>query len=214
MGFFDVIKKLFSGSSNGNNTANNTNNANNIKKAADTVAQNVAANVGKGKTEVQTFTFAKVPKTLDELKALPEAKLDTPFKCVALTMLVLLNYKDNQEEMFKMLDYLNGPEPVTPYTRTFMHDRLKDKEFVVASFFKGSSVANDYTPTEPYTIDVKANPYSFDNENYATLWLRSSGADNERSIALRKKPSTGEWFFREIQCLGDIRKPVSKDAWA
>ncbi len=211
MGFFDAIKRLFSGSSNGNN---NNNNANNIKKTVETAANTIAANTGKGKNEVQTFTFAKIPKTLEELKALPEAKLDTPFKCVALTMVALLNYKENPEEMFKMLDYLNGPEPVSPYTRTFIHDRLKDKEFVVASFFKGSSVSNDYTPTEPYTIDVKANPYSFDNENYATLWVKSSGADNERSIALRKKPSTGEWFFREIQCLGDIRKPVSKDSWA
>ena len=54
----------------------------------------------------------------------------------------------------------------------------------------------------------------FDNENWATLWVKSSGADNERQIKLRRKPSTGEWFLNEIQCLSDVRPPASEDPWA
>ena len=168
----------------------------------------------KGKTETQTFVFRSVPKTLEELKALPEASLDTPFKAAALAILALCNYKDNEEEMYKMLDFLNGPEAVTPFTKQFIRDRLKGKEYVVTSFFKGADKANGYTPSEPYTIDVSSNPYSFDNENYATLWLTSAGADSPRPIALRLKPSTGEWFIREIQCLSDIRVPDNLDPWA
>lgn len=41
------------------------------------------------------------------------------------------------------------------------------------------------------TIAIYENPYSFDNENWVTLWLKSGGADNMRSVKLRKKPSTG-----------------------
>ncbi len=199
MGFLDSLKSFFSGLFSSSGSGNSSTDE---------------PQVGKGTREVKTFTFNSIPKTVDELKQLPEASLDTPFKTTALVMVALMAFKDNQDECFKMLDLLNGPDEMNPYTRQFIRDRLKDKEYVPASFFKGATVANDYTPSTPYTIDVIANPYSFDNENYATMWVKSSGADSERSIALRKKPSTGEWFFREIQCIGDIRVPQSKNPWA
>ena len=34
------------------------------------------------------------------------------------------------------------------------------------------------------------------------------------AIKLRKKPSTGQWFLNDIQCLSDIRVPASEDPWA
>ena len=61
---------------------------------------------------------------------------------------------------------------------------------------------------------AEAGKAYFDNENWATLWVKSSGADNERQIKLRRKPSTGEWFLNEIQCLSDVRPPASEDPWA
>ena len=82
------------------------------------------------------------------------------------------------------------------------------------SFFNGATPENGYKPTTPYTIAIYENPYSFDNENWATLWVKSGGGDNMRSIKLRKKPSTGQWFLNEIQCLSDIRVPASEDPWA
>ena len=82
------------------------------------------------------------------------------------------------------------------------------------SFFAGATPQNDYTPTKPYTITVNETPYSFDVENWATLYVTSGGADNPRPIKLRKKPSTGQWFLNEIQCLADIRLPNAEDKWA
>ena len=192
MGFLDSIKSFFKGLFGGSN--NN--------------------GVGKGKKETKTFTFQSVPANVEELKALPEASLDTAFKTAALTVLALCRYKDDKDATFAMLDFLNGPDTVSPYTKQFIRDRLMENEHIPFSFFKGSSVSNDYTPSQPLTIDVMATPYSFDEENWATMWVQSSGADSPRSIKLRKKPSTGEWFFTEIQCLGTIRTPVSKDKWA
>ena len=52
------------------------------------------------------------------------------------------------------------------------------------------------------------------DENWATLWVKSGGGDNMRSVKLRKKPSTGQWFLNDIQCLSDIRVPASEDPWA
>lgn len=66
----------------------------------------------------------------------------------------------------------------------------------------------------PYRVRVSSTPYSFDNENWATLYVHSAGSDSPRPIRLRKKPSTGQWFLVEIQFLSDIRTPAAQDKWA
>lgn len=169
---------------------------------------------GKGVKESKTFTFAYIPKNLDELKALPEASLDTAFKTTALAVLILCRFKDDPEAVYGMLDYLNGPDSVSNYTKGFIKERLEGKTYLPFSYFKGATVENNYTPSEPLTITVTSTPYSFDEENWATLYVTSAGADSPRGIKLRKKPSTGQWFITEIQCLSDIRLPVDSNPWA
>ena len=169
---------------------------------------------GKCVKESKTFTFAYIPKNLDELKALPEASLDTAFKTTALAVLILCRFKDDPEAVYGMLDYLNGPDSVSNYTKGFIKERLEGKTYLPFSYFKGATVENNYTPSEPLTITVTSTPYSFDEENWATLYVTSAGADSPRGIKLRKKPSTGQWFITEIQCLSDIRLPVASNPWA
>ena len=72
----------------------------------------------------------------------------------------------------------------------------------------------DYLCTVIMTISIYENPYSFDEENWATLYVTSGGADAPRPIKLRRKPSTNQWFVNDIQCLADIRIPTEQDAWA
>ena len=55
---------------------------------------------------------------------------------------------------------------------------------------------------------------TFDNENRAMLYVKSSGADNPCGIKLRRKPSTGQWFLNDIRCLSDIKEPAEEDPWA
>ena len=163
---------------------------------------------------MEKFTFAYVPKSVEELKVLPESNMDSPYKSAALTMLVLCNYKNDVEGTHSMLDFLKGPEPLNPYEKQFLRDRLRDKEYKPFSFFEGANVDNDYTPTLPLTIVVSETPYSFREDNWATLYIKSGGADSPRPIKFRRKPSTGQWFVNEIQCLSDIRTPKSSDPWA
>ena len=163
---------------------------------------------------MEKFTFAYVPKSVEELKALPESNMDSPYKSAALTMLVLCNYKNDVEGTHSMLDFLKGPEPLNPYEKQFLRDRLRDKEYKPFSFFEGANVDNDYTPTLPLTIVISETPYSFREDNWATLYIKSGGADSPRPIKFRRKPSTGQWFVNEIQCLSDIRTPKSSDPWA
>jgi hypothetical protein len=160
-----------------------------------------------------TFTFEKLPTTVDELKALPEAELTDCYATVALTLAVLCNYEADVNETIAMLDVLRGPDPTSAYGKQFLRDRLSGKYYKPRSFFKGATPDNNYTPSQPFTITVSSNKYSFDNENWATLYVTSGGADSPRPVKLRKKPSTGQWFLNDIQCLSDIRVPAEDDPW-
>jgi len=211
MGFFDSIK----------NSVNSS-----IRSATNTAANNAVNNafynatggnkdgVGKGKNSSQTFTFSSIPNSVEEISAFPEASLDSPFKTTALVLLALCNYERNVDTTHDMLNFLKGPEPLSGYEKSFIKERLTGKYYKPFSYFAGATVENGYIPTEPFTITVYENPYSFDNENWAIMWVKSSGADTERQVKLRRKPSTNQWFLNEILCLSDIRIPAAEDPWA
>ena len=162
----------------------------------------------------KVFTFGALPESLEQLQALPQARLDDPFQTAALTVLALCAYGADEAIGTEMLNWLRGPRPLSGHELSFLKDRFRDGVHIPFSYFKGAVPGNDYVPTQPYTITVSENPYSFDTENWATLYVTSSGADDPRPIKLRKKPSTGQWFLNDIQCLSDIRLPVEADPWA
>ena len=164
--------------------------------------------------KTKTYTFTSLPQNLAELKALPEAALTDEYAVAALSLLALTRFEDNREESIAMLNFLKGPEPLTPMGIQQISDRFMDGKFYkVWSFFEGATPDNQYTPSRPYQIKVISNPYSF-SETWATLYLTSGGADSPRPVKLRKKPSTGQWFLSEIQYLSDVRMPTAIDKWA
>ena len=190
-----------------------------IARSAGNAIGNAAANavtgaVNEAQRKRETFTFTTIPRSVADLKALPESDLSTPFKTCALTMLVLLNYADDVNATIEMLNFLKGPEPMNAYQIQFLKDRLVGKEYVVRSFFEGSSPQNNYIPTEPLKITVFDNPYSYPEAGWATLHMNSTGADSPRQIKCRLKPSTNQWFLVENLALSDIRTPVAADPWA
>lgn len=161
-----------------------------------------------------TITFHELPHCAEQLKQYPEAGLTTPFQTAALAVAVLCSFREDPQGMFQMLDYLKGPAPTTPFEKQFIRERLSGKDYKPFSFFQGATPENGYTPQKPYRITVYQTPYSFPEENWATVYVQSGGADHLRPIKLRKKPSTGQWFLNELQCLADIRVPVADDPWA
>ncbi len=162
----------------------------------------------------ETFTFASLPTNVAELQALPEATLDSAFKTTALTMAVLCRYEHDPEATIAMLNFLKGPGEVSGFEKQFIKEHLGGAPYKARSYFHGATPQNRYTPDTPYTITVSSNPYSFDNADWATLYVTSGGADNPRPMRLRRKPSTGQWFLVEIQCLAGIRVPTEDDPWA
>lgn len=185
-----------------------------LKKEITETAQEKTRDVGKGTNREEKFTFGELPVSVAQLQAMPEAKLDTPFKTAALTMAVLCHYGKDPEATFEMLNVLKGPAPITNPEKQFIRERLTGKVYKPLSFFEGATPDNGYVPKQPYTISIMENPYSFDNAGWAVLWVKSSGGDHPRQLKLRHKPSTNQWFLNEIQCLSDIRIPVAEDPWA
>ncbi|NLC97035.1 MAG: hypothetical protein GX675_05660 [Erysipelotrichaceae bacterium] len=158
-----------------------------------------------------TFTFDDYPKSKDDLIKLPEINLDSPFKTAALTVLVLLNYKDNVDKTIEMLNVLKGPQALSNQEISFLKDRIKEKWYVVPSFFEGSNPENDYKYNLPLKITIHEDKYTYNQKGYAKLLIQSSGADSKRPIVLREKDN--KWYLWENMLLSDIRKPASLNVW-
>jgi len=81
------------------------------------------------------------------------------------------------------------------------------------SYFAGAVPANDYTPTQPFTLTIEAGSYADANAGYKKLHIKSGGADSPREIVLRQT-SNGQWLLWDQFLLMSIRKPKSDDPWA
>ena len=170
-----------------------------------------SANSGGNRTE--EIVFDRLPETLEEFKAMPQAALSTPFQTAAMTVLAFCFYPQNPQLSLDMVNYLRGPRPRSGYDQSFIKDRFRDSDYVPRSYFEGATPQNDYQPQEPYRVRVSENPYSYQNQGYATLYIRSGGADNPRSVQLRLAKD-GKWYLWEQFILVGIRQPESQNPWA
>ena len=173
-------------------------------------ATSAVGNLGNKKEKI---VFRNLPTTFEEFASLPQAALSTPFDTAAMTVLAFCYYPQNKDLALQMLNYLRGPRPLSGGDISFIADRFRDSDYVPRSYFEGSTPANDYTPAEPYTIVVSENPYSYQNEGYATLYITSGGADSPRSVQMRKAKD-GKWYLWEQFILVGIRQPESLNPWA
>ena len=159
-----------------------------------------------------TVTFEQLPENLTQLQNTPEAALSTPFMTAALAVCAYCCYAVDREAGKEMLNFLKGPRPLSNYDIQFINDRLMDKQYLPFSYFEGAVPANNYRPDEPYRITFFEDPYSYKDEGYAKLNVRSGGADSPRQIILRKKGD--QWFLWEQYILVGIRLPASQDDWS
>ena len=164
------------------------------------------------------MTFEKLYNNLDELK---KYSLTTPEETASLVANILCAYTpENKDNFFDLLQYLMGEvQPISNLLKQQINERMNQNEkwkFIGKSYFEGSNPKNDYEPSLPYEITINENDYSYIEDGYARLLLKSSGADNERPITLRKLKD-GRWLLWSDSILGllsDIRKPESENPWA
>jgi hypothetical protein len=160
---------------------------------------------------VKTFTYYNLPENVQDLQSLQEANRKDAYGVAAMTVTALCRYETNPEECFKMLNWLKGEEPLTSFEKEFLRDRLAGKGYKARSYFAGATPENGYTPSMPYKLTPVSNPYTFKEDGWATVSLRSGHDEKLRAVKLRQKKSTGEWFLNDIQCVDDdIPAPVNK----
>ena len=140
-----------------------------VKSNLGSAAANAVRNVG-GKKEI--FTFAKLPESLAELQALPEANLDTPFKTATLTVCALCAYAADKNIGTEMLNWLRGPRPLNGQDISFLNDRFRgERTYLPFSYFAGATPDNSYTPSQPYTVTIESNHTSDDESGYRKLFI-------------------------------------------
>ncbi len=172
-----------------------------------------------------TYTFDKLPTTLDELKKFSlKSKIEGDydygmFAPMAATILALHTYGTNKDEAYKMLEYIYGPN------QTFSNF---DKQFVQTQFataankvlqncyFGGAKPENGYTPDEPFTITLEEGPYYIKASNGKPerhmSFIYFDGADTERYMDVFKS-SGGTWYGYESNykhLLASVKEPVSE----
>ena len=96
---------------------------------------------------------------------------------------------------------------MSEYEKQFIRDRFMDgKDYIPRSYFDGATPENDYQPSNPLTLTICDNPYSYQNQGYAKLFLKSGGADSPREIVLRQAKDS-KWYLWDQFLLAGIRAP-------
>ena len=183
----------------------------------DSIKKDIAGAVGNvvngASNKTEAIVFNSLPETFDQFTSLPQAAMATPFDTAAMTVLALCFYPQDAALSLQMVDFLRGPRPLSDYEKSFIKDRFRDSDYVPRSYFVGSTPDNDYQPSQPYTVKVSENPYTYANEGYAKVFLTSGGADNPREIVLRLAKD-GKWYLWDQMILVGIRAPESTNPWA
>ena len=160
----------------------------------------------------RSIAFPSLPKTLTEFAALSQAAMQSPYDTAAMFVAALGVYNENKEEFVFMVNFLKGPAPLSQPDINFFRGKLTD--YLARSYFAGATPQNDYTPSQPYTVVVSDNTYSYATEGHAKLFVKCGGADSPRPVTMRLAKD-GKWYLTEYSSLMlGIRKPESSNPWA
>ena len=171
---------------------------------------NQAINKAVKQVDNKTVTFQTLPQTTSDVAVGTDAQ-----KVAAYAVAALARYEQSPEDAYAMLNVLLGPRPLNGADKQFVQDRFRGKMYLMRSYFKGATPKNNYTPIQPYAVEVQTNDYTYQQEGYARFLITCGGADGPRPMTLRKKGSTGEWFLWDYKgLLSGIRTPASEDPWA
>lgn len=84
---------------------------------------------------MKEITLERLPATVEELAAMPQAALTVPEEVAALTVAALARFPENQEDAVRMLDFLRGPRPLNGIDKQFLKDRFRGKRISDAVIF-------------------------------------------------------------------------------
>ncbi|MBQ7442991.1 MAG: hypothetical protein IJS59_03875 [Bacteroidaceae bacterium] len=185
------------------------------------------------RSQQETVSWQHFPTTVDELREAQRQIGNTLGGAVALQLMAFEIYRHNRvagEEAVRLVNHRNNVQSVLSVISQrygssghAAADDLYVQPYLVASFLKGATTANRYTPSEPYTITVcwdatrqvqEASAFSGGgqlchvyvvNNNYSTpkrqvQVIRSSPeafflVNNSPSLYTQCPPITGAWTY-------------------
>ena len=159
-------------------------------------------------------TIQKLPTTAAEFASMPQMDLTKPENTCAMLLVALQLYTKDKNAGVEAVNLLRGPRPLSPYDVQFLRDRLLDKLYLPLAYFDGATPENNYTPSQPLTLQILSDPRPQDmEEGYLRVFLKTAGADSPRPVKLRRKGEN--WYLWEYSSiLSGIRIPVKDDPWA
>ena len=162
------------------------------------------------------ITFDKIYDNLDEYNVDSSA-----FNTAALVVHAIASYTpDSEDNFYKIMQKLMGEaQEFNNFDKSFVKNQMGEGDkwkYIGKSYFVGATPENDYTPSIPLTVEVLENEYSYQEDGYARLLLKSGGADHERAITLRKMKDGRFvlWSDSYKSLLAGIKEPESSNPWA
>jgi hypothetical protein len=185
-----------------------------VKKGIKTGTEQIKQAIATKETQL---TFAKLPKTPEDIKANKYFSLEEPEYTAGLFLAAMMEWENDPEAAYAMVDVLRGPDPLSNFKKDFFKERLTGATYKIRAYFVGATPANDYTPYQPYkTVKIiRRNDSIMEDGGYhwAVVWLQPAGADTVRQFKCRKAKD-GKWYFNDEILLADIKKAASEDPWA
>lgn len=165
---------------------------------------------------------AELPKDMDELKARHEEVGKDPKEFCKLWMDACYVYMDEEtrDAGREMIQYLTIPLKDDPnwdadQSNQYFVRALKDKQYIMYSYAKGTSPENQYK-CDPQNYElavtrVNMNPAGVETRGIQ-VYLDSSGADTDRPVYLKKSTKSGLYYMNvHLNVYTDIRPPKDPD---
>ena len=154
--------------------------------------------------------FSVLPMTLTELTVSPYNDLRTPMNTAALFVVALNVYNQDRDESIAMINYLRGPNPLNSDDISFLDEQMaqNNKEGCLArSYFADATPQNGYAPSQPHTIIITDNPYTYYDGKFATVLVQCGGDNSPRSITMCKSADS-LWHLGELSLLDDVQLSI------
>ena len=184
-----------------------------------TISQDGRTASGNVPCNTATYTFTKLPGSLEELKTIP---LNTMFSPMAAGIAAVASYRPGAYTMqtldqcpqLSMFEYLNGPgfdianvarQNMFITMRTTLEGYGGAAQGSPFMYFDGAAPANGYTPHEPYTFTLVHGPYQVPaSPNFATggmyperqmILISFAGDDSQRYCDVYQSGRDQKWYI-------------------
>lgn len=177
--------------------------------------------------ETAKYTFNKMPSTVEDIQSFfAEAEPENygGFNAMAATICAACVFEggSNPSDPFfskdpvrDMFEYINGPAESMNIAKAQMDNAIVSMKSAIQScgpnvyksYFNGANNRNNYTPDEPYVLEMYRGPYYIESKDTITgtrpttymILVKSGGADIEKYIDVYYSTKMQRWFSYENQ---------------